>query len=99
MVWLIGIFCVFIQTVKLKKKKVFILLLSVLGLHCCVGFPLGLESRTTLHCRAQAPHCGGFSCHGAQALGHVGFGGCNSWLSSFSSQALELRLGSYGAQD
>ena len=36
---------------------------------------------------AQAPHCGGFSCCQAWALGHTGFRSC-------SSQALELRLSS-----
>ena len=30
------------------------------------------ESRGTLHCGAQASHCGGFSCCGAQAPGLVG---------------------------
>ena len=37
------------------------------------------------HCCTWASRCGGFSCHGAQALGHAGFSGCGS-------QALEHKL-------
>ena len=40
-------------------------------------------SGATLRCGAQAPHCGGFSCCGAQALG---------------TRALERRLSSCGAR-
>jgi len=43
-----------------------------------MGFSPVLESRAALHCSAQASHCGGFSCGGARALGHMGFGSCNS---------------------
>ena len=52
------------------------------GLFCSCG-EQGLPS-------SWASHCGGFSCCGAQALGHVGF--------SCSSQALEHRLNSCGTQ-
>ena len=41
-------------------------------------------------CGVWASHCRGFSCCGAQALGHVGIRSC-------SSQALEHRLVSGGA--
>ena len=33
----------------------------------------------TLHCDAPASHCGGFSCRGAQAVGHVGISSCGTW--------------------
>ena len=55
------------------------LLLTVLGLSCCVQAffscgKLGLLSS----CGGQASQCGGFSC-GAWALGHVGFSSCHTW--------------------
>ena len=57
----------------------------------CTGsllFLCGLSTvAATLHCSMQASHCGGFSCCGAQALGHWGFSTC-------SFQALEQELNS-----
>ena len=67
------------------------LFLAVLGLCCCVGFPRVVAIRGySLSCGAQAPHCSGFSCCRAQALGHRGFSSCGSWT-------LELGLSSCGA--
>ena len=37
--------------------------MALLGLHCCKSFFI---------CSAQASHCGGFPCCGAQALGVLG---------------------------
>ena len=44
------------------------LFLVVLGLLCSVGFSLAVASRGY---SGVASHCGGFSCCGALALGHV----------------------------
>ena len=38
-------------------------------------------------CSAQAPHCSGFSCSGAGALGHPGFPGCSVWAQQCDAQA------------
>ena len=46
----------------------------------------------TLHCSAQASHCGGFSCSGAQALGTQASVVVAHGLSSCGSWALECRL-------
>ena len=51
----------------------------------------------TLHCGAQASHCGGFSCCGARSLGAWASVVVAHGLSSCSSQALERRLSSRGA--
>ena len=48
-------------------------------------------------CRAQASHCGGFSCCGARALGPRASVVVALGLSSCGSQALEHRLSSFGA--
>ena len=42
-------------------------------------------------CGVQASHCGGFSCWGAQALGHLGFSSCDL-------RALEFGLSSCSPQ-
>ena len=56
------------MTILFKKYLSF----ALLGLHCCSGF-LWVESRGYSPAVApQASHCGGFSCCGAGALGHVG---------------------------
>ena len=55
--------------------------LTVLGLGCCTGFSLGLFST----CSVRASRCGGFSCCGAQALGHTGF---SSWAPGLCSTGL-----------
>ena len=45
-------------------------LLAALGLRCCArAFSSCWRAGATLRCGAQASHCGGFSCCGAQALG------------------------------
>ena len=60
------------------------LFLTVLGFHCCEGFPLVAMSEVCSSCR-------GFSCCRAWALGCVGFSSCGAW-------ALEYRLNSVGTQ-
>ena len=58
----------------------FLIFVAVLGLHCCTGFSLVLQSRRPHSgCGAQASCCRGFSCCSAQALGHSGFSGCSAW--------------------
>ena len=52
----------------------------------------------TLHRGAQASHCGGFSCCGAQALGRERFSSAGRALSSGGAWALEHGLSSCGAQ-
>ena len=52
----------------------------------------------TLHCCAQASHCGGFSCRGAQALGARASVVVARRLSICGSQALECRLSSCGTR-
>ena len=52
-------------------------------------------------CGAQASHCDGFSCCGAQALEHLGFGSYGSLahgLGSSGSRVPEHRLNICGAQ-
>ena len=76
----------------------FIYLLTVLGLCCCVGFfsscgEWGLLSS----CGAWTSHCSDFSCYGAWALGHVGSGGVAPGLSTCGSWPLEYRLSSCGS--
>ena len=51
-----------------------------------------------LCCGAWAPHCGGFSCCGAQALGARASVVAVRGLSSCGSRALERRLSSCGAR-
>ena len=48
--------------------------MTVLGLHCCVDFFQLQTVEATLW--LWFFHCGGFSCWGAQALGHTGFSRC-----------------------
>ena len=57
-------------------KKIFIcLFLVVLGLHCYAWALSSCgESGLTSGCGTWASHCGGLSCCGAWALGHVGIG-------------------------
>ena len=57
------------------------------------GLSLVVESRQLTSCgQVQASHCGGCSCCGPAALGHVDFGSCGAWvpklkLRSCASQA------------
>ena len=45
------------------------LLLADLGLHCYLGIFSSCSWWGLFSCDAQASHCGGFFCRGAQALG------------------------------
>ena len=54
-------------------------ILALLGLRCCLGFPLGALSRGL-----PLAQCAGFSLQwlslcGAQALGQAGFSSCGTW--------------------
>ena len=56
-----------------------------MGLHCCAGFSLVLVNVCVCvggclvsNCGVPASHCCGFSCSGAQSLGHMGFSSCCS---------------------
>ena len=62
------------------------------------GLSLVAVSRATLHCGAQASHCGGFSYCGARALGAWASVVVARGLSSCGLQAPERRLSSCGAQ-
>ena len=78
------------------KIYLFICFLAVLGLRCCTwAFS---RAGATLPCGAQASHCCGFSCHGAQALGSQASVVVARGLSSCGSRALECRLSSCGAR-
>ena len=80
-------------------NKFIVLFLAALGLRCCVQAFLWLwRAGATLHCGAGASHCGGFSCHGAQALGVQASVVVAHGLSSCGLRALEHRLSSCGAQ-
>ena len=62
------------QLLFIKPKILFICLsLIVSGLHCCVqSFSSCSEQGQLSSSGAWASHCSGFSCCGAQALGHAG---------------------------
>ena len=54
------------------KKKIIRLFLAALGPHCRMqAFPSCGEQGLLSSCSAAASHFSGFSCCGAQALGHV----------------------------
>ena len=61
--------------------------MAVLGLRFCArAFSSCGKREATLHCGAQASHCGGFSCCGARALGMRasvvaahGLNSCGTW--------------------
>ena len=74
--------CLFVCFVCLFKFILFIYFLAVLGL-CC---------------GAQASHCGGFSCCGAQGLGARASVGVALGFSSCGLCALERRLSTCGAR-
>ena len=80
-------------------NKFIILFLAALGLRCCMQAFLWLwRAGATLHCGAWASHCGGLSCHGAQALGVQASVVVAHRLSSCGLRALERRLSSCGAR-
>ena len=57
-----------------------------------------VEASRGFRCGARTSHCGGFSCHRAQALGVRASVVVTHGLSSCGSQALECRLSSCGAR-
>ena len=62
----------------LKKKKKLIYLLAVLGLcRCTQAFSSWREQGSLSSC-VWASHISGFSCCGAQAVGHSGFSSCGT---------------------
>jgi len=69
------------------------LFMAVLSLHCFAGFFSSCGEWGLLSgCSAQASHCGGFFCCGAQALGTQALVAAAWGLSSCDSRALEHRL-------
>ena len=64
----------------------------------CAGFLQLQRAGATLRCGVQAPHCGGFSCGGARALGTRASVVVARRLSSCGSWALECRLSSCGSR-
>ena len=65
--------------------------MAALGLRCCVWAFSTCREWATLHCGAQASHCGGFSLLWSTGSRHLGFSSCGSW-------ALEHRFSSCGAR-
>ena len=53
--------------------------LTVLGLHCWVGFSVAAESRGHSSCGPWASHCSGFSGCGSRAQGYLGISSCGTW--------------------
>ena len=66
-----GIFTSDIFLVFLKNNCIYLFTLSMLGLHCCVGFSLALASRGSSLVALRGLLA--VASLGAQALGHVGF--------------------------
>ena len=86
-----------------------IVLLAVLGLHCCMqALPSGGEPGHSSLQRG-ASHCSGFPCSRAWALGLLGFCSCRKWASVVVASglsgtgsivvALRLRWGFHGGSD
>ena len=63
------------------------LFLSILGLHCCSGFSPGAVSQG-YSLGAWTSHCGGFSCCGTRAPGHMGSAVVASGLQSTGSMVV-----------
>ena len=79
----------------LSFLKLINLILTVLGLHCCVDFSRCSKRGLLCSCRARAPHCSGFPCCRAQALGCKSFSTCGMWAQQLkfpgsSAQAQQL---------
>jgi len=74
------------------------LFLTVLALHCCLGFSLVAESGGDSSLQFEGSHCSGFSVpeHGLYRVRVSGTAGHG--LSSCASQALEHKLSSCGAR-
>ena len=72
--------CLWIRHNTMLKQSFFLCIyLAVLGLCCCPwAFSCCSEWRLLSSCWVWISHCGGFSCCGAQILGHVGFRSCSS---------------------
>ena len=78
--------CLHSQPVFWRACGFIYLLLSVLGLHCCLRFsPVTVNRDCLSSCNAWTSHFSGLSCCRAWAVGHMGFSSCGSW-------ALEHRL-------
>ena len=87
------------QLVLFKKIFIIIIFLAAFGLCCCALAFLWLRRvGVTLRCGEWAPHCGGFSCCGAGALGAWASVVVACGLSSCGLQALEHRLSSCGTR-
>ena len=79
-----------IYHLQIFKNNFIYLFLASVSLFCCIqAFSGCSEQGLVCSCSAQASHCGGFSCWGAQVLGCVGFSRCGL-------QAPELRLSGSG---
>ena len=77
----------------------FLVLFLFLDLCCCVWAFSSYGKQVLLRsCFAQASHCGGFSCCGAQLLGPRASGVAEHGLSSCGLRALGLGLSSCGAR-
>ena len=63
-----------------------------------MGFLQLRRAGATRHCGVWAPHCSGFSCYGARALGAWASVVAACRLSSCGTRALECRLSSCGAR-
>ena len=83
-VLVVGINCTSIKKIfcSILKDNFVYLILTVLGLCCCMGLSLASESRGYSSCNAQASHCGGFSSCIVQALCHMSVGICGTWAQS-----------------
>ena len=68
---------------------IYLFILAVLGLHCCMQAFSSREQRLLSSCGVQASHCGGFACYGAWAVGTWASVVVEHGPSSCSSQALE----------
>ena len=72
--------------------------MSVLGLHCCTRAFSSCGEWGLLFIVVRGPHCSGFSCCRAQALGAQASVAVARELSSCGSEALERRLSSCGTR-
>ena len=84
------------NSLTIKLTVLFIYLLAVLDLHCCVGFSLVGVSGGLSSCSAWASQFRGFSCCRAQALGTWAIAVAARGLNICGSQALEHRLSGCG---
>ena len=94
--------CIFFTQIFFFLINLFIFYLFIFGCvgssFLCEGFLQLRRAGATLHCSAQASHCGGLSCCGAPAPGAWASVVVALGLSSCGSQAPERRLSSRGAR-